>query len=60
MYLVCAAGATEKALESAATTRTGAGLNGLAQLLTYGLRRLPQGEGLHWVLVQEESDVDQC
>lgn len=60
MHRVRAAGTTKEALESAATTRTGIGLNGLAQLLTDGLRRLAEGEGLDGVFVQEESDVDQC
>lgn len=60
MDRVRAAGTTKEALESAATTRAGIGLNGLAQLLTDGLRRLPEGEGLDGVFIQEESDVDQC
>lgn len=59
MHFVCSACATEEALESA-RARAGVGLDGLAQLLAYGLRRLPEGESLHRVFIQEKGDVDQC
>lgn len=59
MHWVSSACATEEALE-AARARAGVGLDGLAQLLTYGLGRLPEGVSLDGVFIQEECDVDQC